>query len=83
MKCFFDLRCTYISTINVRINQFQKEEISQLILVSGPSSTPVMSENESIVQNKSIPRHFIVDMEEGIHIYDNVTSYSIDVTDLR
>ena len=72
-----------MSTIIVPINQFQKEEISELILVSGPTSTSVMAENETFAQNQSIQAHFLVDKKAKVHIYDNVTSYSIDVTDLR
>ena len=72
-----------MSTITVPINQFQKEEISQLILVSGPSSTSVMAENEAFAQNQSTAAHFLADKKAKVHIYDNVTSYSIDVTDLR
>ena len=45
--------------------------------------TMTESENEAFAQNQSIPAHFLVDKKAKVHIYDNVTSYSIDVTDLR
>ena len=69
---------------DVSNQSIQNEEISQLILMSGFSSTSVMnSTNESIVSNQTLPEEFVVDKNDRIHIFDNVTSYSIDVTDLR
>ena len=67
------------NNFDLKMSPTQQEEIEHFIRMSGFSST-------SITENNALTSHdkpgYVVD-NQTVLVYDNVTTYSIAVTDLR